>query len=338
MDVRTMSSAHWPMVLNQELEKLDTLYPECFGVYVKDLRSGEFLSFKGTQPWYIASGVKLPVAVEVLRQVDSGRFSMDNTIELRTEDFVDGNGETNFQPVGSRLTVLYLLEQMLIYSDNTATDLLIRTVGLQNINTRVKKLIPEGFGEITTLGDVRRHVYSQLHASAAKLRGKDFLTLKKIADEHEKKVQLAQLLAVNPGELSPKSIDEAYESYYKLGLNSATLTAYGQLIEAVVYGHALSTDSTEKLLEIMSRVQTGVRRIKAAFPKPYVWAHKTGTQYKRACDFGIIQRKNAEIVNLALIAACTRGFATLETAESVLKRIGQAVVECGLLDNQEENR
>ena len=39
--------------------------------------------------------------------------------------------------------------------------------------------MPEGFGPITTLADVRRLIYGELHPAARTLSGKDFLALKR---------------------------------------------------------------------------------------------------------------------------------------------------------------
>ena len=75
---------------------------------------------------------------------------------------------------GKALSVRYLLDQMLIHSDNTASDMLIRLVGIEQVNAVTRELVPEGFGPITTLADVRRLIYGELHPAARTLSGKDF--------------------------------------------------------------------------------------------------------------------------------------------------------------------
>lgn len=324
-----LAAAGWTQTLEESIAAIDAAYPGELGVYVEDLGSGESMSFRAEESWYLASGVKVPIAIAVMRGVERGDFTLTTKIRLQESDYVDGAGGTNWHPPGTLLSIRYLLEQMLIHSDNTASDMLIRTVGLDRVNAVAIELVPQGFGTITTLADVRRHAYSAFHRSAFALSGKDFFALKKAKSDGGRRAVLAQLLDVAPTEFAADSVDSAFAAYYTTTLNAAPLSAYGQMLRGLAEGNALGPDATAYLLGVMRRVETGERRLKAGFEPGVRFAHKTGTQHSRACDFGIAT--TADDRTRVIIAACSRGNASLTNAEEALRAVGAAVQRSGVL-------
>lgn len=316
----------WQAKLRLELQKIEQTVPrKSFGVFIRELSTGEEISFYGDEKWYLASGVKVAVACAVFRAIEQGALALDKEIQFDHSDRIDGSGETNYQPSGSLLTIEFLLHQMLVHSDNTASDLLIREVGLDKVNQCAS---PFGISRITTLADVRRHAYSAFHPKAWELTNADYLALGAIRKEPKKLRKLSSLLAVPYSDLRAKSLHEAFGAYYSKKLNSASLRAYSDFLTAIVRGEALSEKSTESLINIMKGAQTGSRRLIAGFPDQTIFAHKTGTQVERVCDLGITWNRSRKPV---IIAACTRGFATSAKAEKVLRRVGRAISESGLL-------
>lgn len=277
----------WMQKLQQSLVAVDEAHSGELGVYVKDLSSGVTVSLRGEESWYLASGIKVPVAIAVLRAVEQGRLSLDTTVRLAESDYVDGAGHTNRRRPGSRLPVRFLLEQMLVYSDNTASDLLIGLVGLEQVNQLVHQQSPEGFGTITTLADVRRHAYSGFHPAAFKLTGRDFLRIKAQGNERRRIDELARLLSLRADELALGDFDSAFAAYYRTDLNTGSLTAYGTLLESLVNGQLLQPEMTAYLMDVLFSVKTGTQRIKAGLPSTAAFAHKTGTQHRRICDLGV---------------------------------------------------
>jgi len=309
----------WQKRLNEELTGLYQKYPSQIGLYVKNLENGQEFSLAADQKWYLASGIKLPVAITVLRQMEEGKFTLDTELELKEADYIDGAGLTNWKKPGSRLSIKFLMKQMLMYSDNTAADMLIKQVGLERVNNFLKDNYEGEFSEVTTLAGVRRLLYGAIDSRAERLTGKEYIYLKK-RPEHRRVGALARLLKVQKSQFNIRTLAEAYKAYYRKEKNSGSLTAYGQLLEDVVRGDFLSQKSKSFLLSTMSKAKTGRRRIKAALPKGVVWAHKTGTQYQRYCDFGI--------ADALIIAACTRRLPKKE-AEMALRLAGKAIVDSG---------
>lgn len=321
----------WQEPLLERLQAIAERQDGELGVYVKDLHSNLAVTLRADERWYMASGIKVPVAIAVLRGVERGDWQLDTRLPLAANDFVDGAGSTNQHGPGERLSVRFLLEQMIIYSDNTATDRLIRLAGLDTVNALVRELVPEGFEPITTLGDVRRHIYGELHPRAAKLGGRDLLRLRQARKDDERLARLATLLDVPRSALAPISLNAAYANYYRSNLNAATLSAYGELLERLASGQALGKAQTDYLLEVMGRVKTGRQRIVAGLPKDARFAHKTGTQRARICDSGLIEAAARGAVEPVLVVACVQGQPSLAKAERSLRQVGEALTASGVL-------
>jgi beta-lactamase class A len=325
------SAPAWAQRLEAELAAADMALAGELGVYVENIDTGESFSFRGDEIWYMASVVKIPIAIQVLRDVQSGALAMDTRIQLLAEDFVDGAGQTNQYPAGSRLRVDFLLEQMLVFSDNTASDVLIRTVGLDRINATARELMAHEGGGITTLADVRRYAYSGFHPGAATLRSEDLLAIRQAGFGDPRVVALAQALGVPRSELLLPDLDSAFEAYYETKLNAAPISAYGRLLSALAKGEALDQTHTRWLLDIMARVSTGENRIKAGLPGGVRFEHKTGTQHRRTCDVGIVSAPESAGGQRAVVAACTRGASSLAASERALRAVGRALAGSGVL-------
>jgi beta-lactamase class A len=320
----------WQERLAAELTRIDAA-PDGprIGVYVRALASGEAASFRADQSWYLASMVKVPVAIAVLRGIARGAYALDTPVTLRADDYVDGAGATNSHAPGAALTIGYLLEQMVIHSDNTASDMLIGLVGLEQVNAVAAEVAPGGFGPITQLAEVRRAVYGQLVPAAQRLAGRELLALRQQRDDAARLQYLARTVQVPVSEFRLATLGEAYDAYYATGLNAGRLDAYGELLAQLADGRLLPPAQTRHLLGLMDRVVTGPQRIRAGLPAGARFAHKTGTQRARFCDAGIVQPAGG--ATRVLVVACTRGVLSLARAERALREVGAALCRSGVL-------
>lgn len=321
---RNGAKANWRDEMLSLLKAIESGIPKgSMGVYLKNLQTGQELSYRGEEFWYIASGTKIPVALEVLRSVDAGELSMESKVEVLESDYIDGAGELNYIKPGSKVSVRLLLDQSLTFSDNTATDMLIRLVGLEKINRLTGTKAPTGFKPITTLAHVRRRLFSAFHPDAQKLSKMDFIRIRALKDEEAKLERLSKLLKVDRAKFKHQTFDSAYEEYYSEGLNSATLRGVGLLFEKLEQGDLLKIESRKYLIDILDRVATGRNRIRAGLPRNYTFAHKTGTQHKRFCDMGIVTNGTAKSDRLVVVA-CFRHL-SLERVEKAMKKIGESI-------------
>tara|TARA_R110001592_G_scaffold321962_1_gene600720 strand:- start:11582 stop:12295 length:714 start_codon:yes stop_codon:yes gene_type:complete len=78
-----------------------------------------------------ASIIKIPLLFYLMEKVEKNELDLRETYELRKSDKVGGSGELQFIPDGNLITYAYLASEMIRISDNTATNILIRKVGLK---------------------------------------------------------------------------------------------------------------------------------------------------------------------------------------------------------------
>jgi beta-lactamase class A len=328
---RSLKKSSWQSQLEIQFHELEKLHPNQIGLFIKDLNTGEEFSLHGDESWYLASTIKVPVAIEVLRQVDAKKLSFEDKIAITQDDYVDGNGPLKSMRPGEEVSLRFLIEQMIIWSDNMATDMLLRVVGLDQVNKLVKELSPSEFSNITSLKDVRRHIFSELHSRAFELPGESFIELRQIRRSKDKIAKFASLLQIDQKQIKLKNIDEAYRVYYQKGLNSATPRSYSKVLEAVWDGKLLSPSSRDYLMRTMLNTQTGKKRIRAGLKKPWVFAHKTGTQHKRICDVGYIWDPNDRSRKPIIIVSFVRDIPEARISSKVMEKVAKIISDSGVL-------
>jgi beta-lactamase class A len=99
------------------------------GVSVLHLESGRRASHRGGERFQMASVFKAPVAVAVLAAVERGQLTLDREVEVKASDRRAWGPINDHWTPGMRVTVGRMVDVMLVDSDNTACDLLIRLVG-----------------------------------------------------------------------------------------------------------------------------------------------------------------------------------------------------------------
>jgi beta-lactamase class A len=87
-----------------------------------------------------ASVIKLPIMIEAMTWVQDGRLNPDEIHILTNSEKAGGSGVLNTYPHRSRITYRDLITLMMTVSDNTATNILIRELGMDNINARMTTL------------------------------------------------------------------------------------------------------------------------------------------------------------------------------------------------------
>lgn len=96
------------------------------GIAVRDTASGRTLSHRASERFAMCSTFKLMLAAAVLKAVDAGTEIADRTLYYGQSALVP------YSPVTGQhaaLTIGALMEAILIYSDNTAANLLLQTIG-----------------------------------------------------------------------------------------------------------------------------------------------------------------------------------------------------------------
>jgi beta-lactamase class A len=109
------------------------------GYEVRDLTSGERFGHLERAVFPTASAIKLAIVYELFRQVDEGRVRLDDTLTLDRKKAVGGSGVL-FELGTPTLSIRDYATLMVTLSDNTATNVLIDLVGMDNVTARMSAL------------------------------------------------------------------------------------------------------------------------------------------------------------------------------------------------------
>jgi beta-lactamase class A len=236
-------------LLSTEFERLGRLPSGTVGATAIHIESGRRATLNGGETFPMASSFKVPIAVELLARVDSGKEQLDRMVTIDLADYHPGSGTLTplFNPPGLEkpgvaLSIRHLLELMLRISDNSATDILLREVGGPDaVNARLKALEVKGI----TISGPTKTMIENWRADAAAFN----------QDQRD----------------------------------SSTPDGMALLLQRLALGRTLSPRNTGLLLDVMRRCDTGEARLKGLLPAGTDVMHKTGSIGGTTNDVGIIR-------------------------------------------------
>jgi beta-lactamase class A len=328
-DPGAAQKSDWRDALRQRIERIDESSPGRLGVYVKRLDANEVYSHHADEGWYLGSTVKVAIAIAALRQVDAGKLKLQSTAQLQEGDKIDGPGELVWAKASTRYTIDSLLTRMIGVSDNTAANLLVRTVGQDNLDKAASDMMGDGVKKITDLAQVRYEVYSEIHPDARKLTRLQLVEIAGVPQGPQRFNAVRRALDVPADQLKVKTMEEAYDRYYGKQLNTATLDGYGRMLEKLVRGQALSAQSTQQLFKYMKFGRRGDYRLEGGIPKSEMIIHKTGTQYRRACHMAVINPQDGGAKGI-VVTTCAADMDDQKEAGGIFREVGRAVSETAL--------
>lgn len=106
---------------------------------VVDLDSGAYVQVGANQPIAAASTIKTPILIAFFQDVDAGKIKLDEQLEMTADVKVGEAGDFQLLPTGTKISALETATQMIVISDNTATNMIIKRLGgLTALNQRFK--------------------------------------------------------------------------------------------------------------------------------------------------------------------------------------------------------
>lgn len=241
------------------------------GVALIHVESGRLLTIRGHERFPMASVVKLPIALEVLKQVSEGRLSLEQQVWIGTSDVRPCCAISRRHPNGGvSKTVRELLELSMIESDNTAADALLKRAGGPAVVERRMRAL--GFTKI----NVNRSE-GQLLLDMAGVIGAP------APDEWTLELQ-RRLVA----EVAKDALNDGRALYLQDVRDTTTPYDMALFLGRLQLDNLLPRAETDLLLNLMTQAKTGSRRIKGRLPEDTVVAHKTGTTAIVINDVGII--------------------------------------------------
>ncbi|MCZ6678149.1 MAG: class A beta-lactamase-related serine hydrolase [Candidatus Poribacteria bacterium] len=233
------------------------------GLAAKHLDTGPEIRHNADTVFFTASTLKVPLLVELYRQVDQGLIDLNRRIELTDALRVPGSGVFKELASGLQPTLHDLALLMIIISDNTATDFLYNLVGRDNLNNTMQEL-----------GLTQTHIPMTCRELLFSIAGLDTTNPShtyQLASERLKQQQFV---------LDADSFSEERSDV-------SSPDDMCRLLALIYRGDILSPSSREAVLDILKRQQLNTV-IPAALPTGTEVAHKTGSYHSVRCDVGIV--------------------------------------------------
>lgn len=258
--------------LNQEMARIVKLAKGRVGVSALHLESGRQVSLNPTDSFPMASTVKVAIATQLFHRIEQGELSLMTMTDLKPADLHPGSGTLDvlFAKPGVQLSVQNLLELMMVISDNSATDILLRLAGgPSSVQDRLNALSIRGMS-------VDRSIIQLLaDLEGVTLPSSDQWTLG-FYD------RLGQSLTADQRKA-------ALTQFNKDPRDRSTPDAMVNLLAQIYRGTALKPASRDTLLAVMQRCRGGLNRLRGYLLPETVVAHKTGSLDETATDdVGII--------------------------------------------------
>lgn len=290
-------AAHQPVVA-EGLQRLLTAelarFPGNAGVWVKHLTTGQEAGVRADEMFNSASVIKIPVLVQAMQLADQGTLSLTDRITITVADIRGGSGIFRFHDPGLQPTLRDVLLQMIITSDNTATDIAIARVGgVPRVNEWLKS---NGYGDAMALTQTT----AELFAKYAPLSAGAATNVKTLADRD-----------YWLGAMTPRATGRMLEAIQRCSEGAAGAPA--------VASPAKCTD----MMRMMRAQQSGARRLPHFLNVPV--AHKTGDfPPVLANDVGVIFAKSGPIVVAFFSNGITGSYGE---AEDVIGQVARRIVE-----------
>lgn len=126
--------------LAEQIQKRLEGLPGRISFYYHNLATGEEFSYNPHEKLMAASVIKLYVMAEAFRRIESGSLDPQQLISMKKKDYVPSCGAVAYLHEGLEVTILDLITLMIIFSDNTATNVLIDLMGIDEINNGIQGL------------------------------------------------------------------------------------------------------------------------------------------------------------------------------------------------------
>src|SRR5690348_14039062 len=132
-------------VLWQKLEAtingVDRNLDGVLGVAILDLTTGQKYFLHADEVLPTASSIKIAILAELYRQAQQGKVKLTDFYTLQQADLVGGSGITSVLTPGmTKLTLRDVAGLMISVSDNSATNVIIDRVGMENVNALLDSL------------------------------------------------------------------------------------------------------------------------------------------------------------------------------------------------------
>jgi beta-lactamase class A len=123
------------------IQDVDGQLDGVIGVAILDLSTGRKYLLHADEVLPTASSIKIAILAELYRQAQQGKIKLTDFYTLQQSDLVGGSGITSVLTPGmTKLTVRDVAGLMISVSDNSATNVIIDRIGMENVNALLDSL------------------------------------------------------------------------------------------------------------------------------------------------------------------------------------------------------
>jgi beta-lactamase class A len=127
--------------LEAKIQEVDAKLDGVMGVAIEDLTTDDHLLLHQDEVFAQASSIKITVLANLYLQAQQGKLKLLDLYTVRSSDLVpDSDIMGGLTPGVTRLTLRDLATMMVAVSDNSATNVLIDRVGMENVNAMLDSL------------------------------------------------------------------------------------------------------------------------------------------------------------------------------------------------------
>jgi beta-lactamase class A len=250
-----MSSGKRSLV--KEVEEIVSSAPGRMGVSIRLVGQGQIVQIRSDEILPLASVYKVPLLATLFHKVDGGKERLDRRVELKEIDKSLGSDLQYFR-TGARLTVHDLCYLMIVHSDNTATDMVHRIVGLEEPNRYLREL---GLDDIDIYCPNREYFLVFIGWSR-RFKGKSLGEIARIWKKMSRKERV-DLYAEVRRETRYKSAEEAQRRTVELyGISDEKETKEIRDSSEIMDNHG-SSDDIARLLELIAMNKIASPRLTA---------------------------------------------------------------------------
>lgn len=247
--------------LAQKIKEIEKKSNSIMGITAIYIEKNKKIEHNSTQPFFMASTIKIPIALALLHLVDEKKDSLSRIIKFDVNNSVPGSGSLYrlAEKKDMNLSLQQALRHMLIHSDNSASDTLLQAVNGPEFVT--KRMYELGF----------KHIF--VNRSILEM----FLDTNNV--DHSLLIKARPVFSwqriFNRVPLRQKML--AWQEFQNDIRDTTTPDEMAKLLVKLYKEQALSAASTRLLIDIMEKCRTGRSRIRGLLPANVTVAHKTGT-------------------------------------------------------------
>ena len=315
------------LAVEAELDRL----PARTSIYLKHLKTGEEAAVRADESFNSQSVIKVPIMVRAFQLAETGTLQLGERVTLGRADLRDGTGVFQYADLGLSPTVRDLILQMIITSDNTATDQMTTKVG--GVDALNAWLAQSGYTmRMLNRGyEYRRKLLARLDPRLASITAEETTGLQYAMSDNPVFELYRPLftgaraewldLVRNPANRRRHADNQrklmVEDRNYWLGDISAR--EIGRMLEGIERETIASPASCSTMRTFMRRQLAGSRRLPHFVDVPV--AHKTGDSGNIANDVGVIYARSGPIVIAVLANGITGWYGE---AEDRIGRVAQA--------------